>query len=402
MVGSNGEFLKWEVAYSIHKVIDESNVHRYDKNLSEQFNLICAMIDRLHDAIICLNNITEAPKTDDALLLCLMHSCVIHAAVKEVHIALGLKYKYDGTAGNCEYKYFRPVVSDAMLRLAPDKDFPTDEKFFEFFRSLAFAHPLKTNRSKFLEKDEVRYSPFVINASGPVVEGESEPMIGVRVYSNKWNDINDLYFPFRTWMNFIRDRYELLKGISTHIKEIVLRKKEEWKKNKINRKLQSRELLEEIVKCLETRHVHAAVLDTAKEALEYYAISADSFSIKTQESVMRYRKVIESVLRALCDAIDRLDYEVFMDVLDPIVNPDVPNDNKYNLVGYKLEKIFNCLGDADESRVRWARTQLKSFSEGFAKKWVDIDLNHVSDAESKLLVIVSCFLEFSQFAKQNQ
>lgn len=399
IVGSNDEFLKWDVAYSIHEVIDESNVHRYDKRIAAQFNLICAMIDRLHDAIRYLNDFDEAPRTDNELLLCLVHSCVIHDAVKEIHKALGLKYRYDESGGEDKYKYFRSVVSDEMLMLAPDKSFPTDDKFFEYFRSLAFAHPLDTSRANFLEKGdkkekEIRYSPFVINAAGAVVEDKKEKMIGVRVYSNKWNDIKDLYFPFRTWMEFIRDRYELLYDIKENIEGIVKEYENEWLSTKIDRHVGAKDLLVAIVEQLKARHVHEPVLEVAEEALSYYTIPVDSLSAKTKESVILYRKAIELALPQLCDAVDDLDYEKFIEVLDPIVGPITPQAEEFNGVGYQREKIFLHLGDEDEGQAWWAKRLLRSFADGFAKRWVDIDVTNLSVESAKLLVTVACYHEF--------
>ena len=399
MIGSKNEFLKWDVVYSIHEVIEESNVHRYDTHIAAQFNLICAMIDRLHDAVSYLNDFNAAPRTDSELFLCLMHSCVIHDAVKEIHKALELAYRYDGSSGKDEYKYFRPVVSDAMLRLAPGKSFPTDEKFFEYFRSLAFAHPLETSRARFLEKDETRYSPFVINSKGPVVERKAEPMIGVRVYSNRWNDINDLYFPFRAWMGFIRDRYELLYDIKENIEGIVKKYENEWLSTKIDRHVGEKDLLVAIVEQLKARHVHEPVLEVAEEALSYYTIPVDSLSAKTKESVILYRKAIELALPQLCDAVDDLDYEGFVDVLYPIVNPAPPLADEFVGVGYQLEKIFVHLGDEDASQGWWAEKQLRIFAEGFAKRWVDIDPANVSIKSARLLVTVACYHEFQLFAE---
>lgn len=406
MIGSKNEFLKWDVAYSIHEVIDESNVHRYDKRIAAQFNLICAMIDRLHDAIRYLNDFDEAPRTDNELLLCLVHSCVIHDAVKEIHKALGLKYRYDESGGEDKYKYFRSVVSDEMLMLAPDKSFPTDDKFFEYFRSLAFAHPLDTSRANFLEKGdkkekEIRYSPFVINAAGAVVEDKKEKMIGVRVYSNKWNDIKDLYFPFRAWMEFIRDRYELLKGVKEHIEQIVERSESEWRSKKLDRHSGTESLLLQIVEQLKSRHVHEPVSEIAEEALLYYTTPIDSLSDRTKESVVRYRKEIELVLPQLCDAVDDLDYEGFVEVLCPIVNPAPPLADEFVGVGYQLEKIFAHLGDEDACQDWWAERQLRSFAKGFAKRWVDIDTTNVSIESAKLLVTVACYHEFHLFAESH-
>lgn len=340
--------LSWDIAYAIHKVIDESNVYKYDEHIKLQFSLICAMIDRLRDSVCFFNDLDGAPKTDGELYLFLVHSCMIHDAVKKIHEELGLKYKYEEGAGNAEYKYFRPVISDEMLKVAHGKNFPTDEKFFEYFRSLAFAHPLDTNRPRFFEKGEKRYSPFVINASGPVVEAESEQMIGVRVYSNKWPEINDLYFPFRSWMDFIKDRYELLIGVNNHIKGIVENKESEWCQKKLNRKLSTSELLRAMVGQLEIRYVSSHVLASTKEALAYYTMPLDTFTARTVESVVKYRAAIDSSIQRLCEALDDLDYESFMDILDPIVCPRPPSPEGYCGVDYQLEKIFNHFGDNDE------------------------------------------------------
>ena len=73
---------------------------------------------------------------------------------------------------------------------------PTDDKFFEYLRSIMFAHPFETNRPKFFMKHEIQYSPWVI-ANNPATKFRGiKDGVGVRIYSNKFDEIKDLIFFF--------------------------------------------------------------------------------------------------------------------------------------------------------------------------------------------------------------
>ena len=65
----------------------------------------------------------------------------------------------------------------------------------------------------------------------------------------------------------------------------------------------------------------------------------------------------------------------------------------HQMAGYQLEKIFCNLGDYSSSDVLFGLRQAQYFSEGFAKKWVKIDINSMSHTEIQLLVRTACYLE---------
>ena len=66
----------------------------------------------------------------------------------------------------------------------PDAKTPTDDEFFEYFRSLSFAHPAETNRQKFKRPDEVQYSPWVIVNRDVVELKGCKYTVGVRIYTS--------------------------------------------------------------------------------------------------------------------------------------------------------------------------------------------------------------------------
>lgn len=231
-------FLNPDVYREFRNAFNETPLFMYNEEYKTCFNLFCAVTDRLESCIEYLNGHAETPKTEEDFLSFVMFSCMVLDAVKHVLKQLDIE-KID------KIDYFQNICLSKPLNIEKHKC-PTDDKFFEYLRSIMFAHPFETNRPKFFMKHEIQYSPWVI-ANNPATKFRGiKDGVGVRIYSNKFDEIKDLIFSFDVLKKYIKSQYLLLDLATEKVKEIVSLKEIEWKKHKINRSLDYLDILKEI------------------------------------------------------------------------------------------------------------------------------------------------------------
>ena len=120
---------------SLRKVINETNIFAKDENESKKFNLICAVMDRFDSVVKYINENSNMPKTENDFIEFMMFSCTIKDGVNYILKVLNLPIKKD-------IGIFKRVYQRRPLNVPKDK-VVTDDDFFDYFRSLVFAHPLK-------------------------------------------------------------------------------------------------------------------------------------------------------------------------------------------------------------------------------------------------------------------
>ncbi|MFT9057616.1 MAG: hypothetical protein ABF449_13610, partial [Ethanoligenens sp.] len=158
------EFLDTSLCKEFRKAINESPIWSHEECYKEHYNLFCAVMDRIDSCTDYLNRHSDTPGTETDFLVFLMFGCMVLDAVKQVLGQLGLPYEFIAQDKASSYQYFKEYCTDYPLELK-DELCPTDDKFFEYFRSITFAHPFETNRPKFFQKGEIQYSPWVIARS---------------------------------------------------------------------------------------------------------------------------------------------------------------------------------------------------------------------------------------------
>ena len=372
-------FLNPDVYREFRNAFNETPLFMYNEEYKTCFNLFCAVTDRLESCIEYLNGHAETPKTEEDFLSFVMFSCMVLDAVKHVLKQLDIE-KIDKT------DYFQNICLSKPLNIEKH-ECPTDDKFFEYLRSIMFAHPFETNRPKFFMKHEIQYSPWVI-ANNPATKFRGiKDGVGVRIYSNKFDEIKDLIFSFDVLKKYIKSQYLLLDLATEKVKEIVSLKEIEWKKHKINRSLDYLDILKEIKDILKLRHEEYYDVETV---IRY--MGCKNTLKENLTSVERFKQGIIEIIPDLCDAIDSLNYEMATEKLDYILHQRPWK--MHSMANYQLGKIY-C--DLNETQIvpkrEWALEQVEVFSKEFAKKWVTIIPQEMSFDEIKLLVTVSCYLE---------
>ena len=381
-------FLNPDVYREFRNAFNETPLFMYNEEYKTCFNLFCAVTDRLESCIEYLNGHAETPKTEEDFLSFVMFSCMVLDAVKHVLKQLDIE-KID------KIDYFQNICLSKPLNIEKHKC-PTDDKFFEYLRSIMFAHPFETNRPKFFMKHEIQYSPWVI-ANNPATKFRGiKDGVGVRIYSNKFDEIKDLIFSFDVLKKYIKSQYLLLDLATEKVKEIVSLKEIEWKKHKINRSLDYLDILKEIKDILKLRHEEYYDVETV---IRY--IGCKNTLKENLTSVERFKQGIIEIIPDLCDAIDSLNYEMATEKLDYILHQRPWK--MHSMANYQLGKIYCDLNETQiVSKREWALEQVELFSKEFAKKWVTIIPQEMSFDEIKLLVTVSCYLEKIEQEKEKR
>ena len=378
-------FLNPSFCRDFREAINSSPIFGYDPKYMARYHLSCAVMDRLDTCIEKLNTYGEYPDSEEDFLVFMMFAAMATDAVKEILAQLGIHKKKDPIYNSDEdYKYFREAYLNSPI-YNPDADIPTDEEFFQHFRSLSFAHPAETSRQKFLQKNETQYSPWVIvNRNIMRLRGYADE-VGVRIYTSLKEDILDLRISFATLKEYVRSRYVRISLATEWVYEQIEAIKTEWQKYKINRAQSAIDVLREIDQILEERFERT---DSVKEAIRY--LECDLTDEANRSAVEEYRHAIVEQIPALCDAVDDLNHELVEELCYELCKR--PRE-MHQMAGYQLEKIFCNLGDYSSSDVLFGLRQAQYFSEGFAKKWVKIDVNSMSHTEIQLLVRTACYLE---------
>ena len=247
-------FLNPSYCKTFRDTINSSPIFYRDPNYLMQYNLCCAVMDRLDTCVRKLNTYDDYPKTEEEFLEFMMFASMVVDAVKEILDQLGVHDKkanvYDSEE---DYKYFLQIYRTSKI-YNKDVEEITDDKFFGYFRSLSFAHPVETSRYKFIQKNEIQYSPWVIvNRIATTLQGYTDG-VGIRIYSSINNDTIDLIIPFKNLKEYIQSRYKRIELATKWAEKQIELARAKWGKHKVNRSQESVEVLKDIVDTLDSRY----------------------------------------------------------------------------------------------------------------------------------------------------
>lgn len=380
-------YLDESLIWDLHNVIESSDIFMREEPLKHKYNLFCAFKDRMFSAVKYLNEHSDPPKTEEEFINFLVYAAIVRDGIMKLYENLyGEKPPFIE-----EKKYFLDVRTYSEKYFSEETQ-PTDDDFFEYIRAMAFAHPYETSKRgrPFLQGGEIQMCPWVIIGRSLFSQGIKNP-VGIRIYSNKFEDsLLDILFSFDNVKAYIKSRFKCLKEITKWAKEELTKHIEEWKKRKINRNQDPVDILTEIKSVLTDRFQDASSI----EDLVVYLTCPISIEVN-RENVLKFRQVIIGAIPSICDSVDNLDCESMEQKIGELFA--YPR-KMHQIAHYQLEKIFNYLRDRSEtidpySNEAWGLKQADDFSNGFAKKWVKIDVDTMQYDEIKLLVNTACYLE---------
>ncbi|MBO4701839.1 MAG: hypothetical protein J5625_04155 [Lachnospiraceae bacterium] len=388
-------FLNEKLCEDFRDVINSSPIFAEDEKYKHFYNLICATMDRLDTCVRYLNSHGIYPSTEEDFICFVMFACMIVDGVK---ILLENVTKQSSFFIE-EKKYFKKYCMDKPMNCRED-ECPTDDKFFEYFRALTFAHPFETSRNKvFREKFGKQVSPWVAlsNSLTRIYYHFPEP-IGVKIYTEKvdeyGSDTQYIMFSFVDLKNYIVSRYEEIVRVTEWAKKAIEERNNLWRETKINREAGPIEILKEIKHIYEDRFQD---IYTIQDIIDYMEcpLSED----KNIDAVNKFRRYIVSKIKELCDAVDDLNYEKQSDIEISMISFDLKN--MHRMYYYQLEKIFGYLREKSAkiepgSNEEWGIIQTNEFYKAFAHKWVIINTTSMDYKEIHLLVKTACYLEYRE------
>lgn len=356
--------------------INSTSIFYKSDRLKEKYNLICVVMDRLESAVNYLNRHDGSPRTEEDFVCFLVYACMVRDAILKLYENV-FQRKPDFIGEKNFFKEVKLYSENAFT----DENCPTDDVFFEYLRSMAFAHPFETGKRSgrvFFEANERQYCPWVI------VQDE---YVGIRVYtsSNKFV-INDLTFSFENLKAYIKSIYVHLQEIDDWAKNEICFQDDEWKKHKVDRSGSVDAMLQSIKTIYAERFLEPYDI----ERIESY-LKCECSMPRNNDIVQSYRRLLVESLYKISDALDAGDN----DALDIATSSIFVRPRKtHQMMHYQLEKIF-CYLDDDHGwmDVQWGLKQAKEFAQEFAKNWVTIDVGQMDFEEIKLLVTIACYYE---------
>lgn len=385
----NTELLNTKICRRFRDAINESPIISND--MTDLYNLSCAVMDRLDTAVKYLNANWEYPKTEEAFICFFLFACMLNDGVDNIYKkTIGGKPKC-----NIEKKHFGKFCKMEPLSF-DDAEVPADEDFFEHLRSLVFAHPYGTDRKKsFKNKFGTQVSPWVVITNHTFEMYKIPEPIGVRLYASMkdadGNDLHDIMVSFSAIKDFLVDKYSALDEVTSWIKNESEKIYTKWKEQKINRDQEPSDILREICQILDFRHESTYSIE---EMILY--LETPLSDMRNKKYVEEYRQYLIDSIPRLCDCIESLDssgqyeQERRINVFNPL--------GLHQMAHYELEKIFSYLIEKSKyvpigSNEEWGLKMAKAFHDEFASKWVFIDVNNMDYPEIKLLVLVALFME---------
>lgn len=389
-------FLDGNIVRDFREAINSSRIFNNSNKHKHRYNLICAVMDRIDSSIKYLNEHSYHPQTEEDFVCFLVYSCILKDAIYKLYEnvfhetpPLRSEKKYFTNAAH----YFAPVFNNDTC--------PSDDVFFEYLRSVCFAHPFETGyrQRPFLEVGEKQCSPWVIVKS-LFSNFDTNDVVGVRIYSNvQERDMYDIQISFNSIKKYIQSRYSCLIELTEWAKREVVDQNEYWKLTKVSKSEDPIETISSIKEVLHSRFEETYSLDIAEKYLKCELTCESNIG-----NVSKFRDAIVSVLPSVCDCVDKLDYEKMEDILGILY---IRPKNMHEYAHYQLEKIFSYLDKRSEhieleSNEAWGLIQAHEFSQEFAKKWVKIDVKTMSYDEIHLLVSTACYLESKEQEKNNK
>ena len=370
------ELLDRSLVQNLRDVINKTNIFFQDSIEKEKFNLICAVMDRFDYSVSYINNHLNLPINEEEIILFLHHCCIIKDGIKETCSILNIN--------NHDTNIFKEMCVSNPINLLPE-EYKGDEKFFEYLRSLFFAHPFITNRSiPKLIKGEMQYSPYILNNKLGVLRN-SKDSIGVRVYSNK-RDAFNLYIKFADLQEYILKKYLVINNIIKAFQDIIDQKEANWKKRKVKRNQAEDKILLDIIDILKERYLESNIIQ------ELYDYLTCEISLKENlELVNRYREKIKETIPEIANYVDEMEYEKMYETIVPIIN--ARPERAHPSMHYQLEKIFCYLNEECYGDIDWGLKMAEAFSKEFAKNWVIIEPYNMDFKEIKLLTTIACYYE---------
>ena len=378
---------------SLYCLLNDTNVFQYDEKLKAKHSQVCAVLDRLRHATYWINTHQETPKGVNAptlLMEFMMFASLIKTSIEELRDAFGLCDKLFNKNHPESRKFFASVCTGEPLNI-PSNECPIDDAFFQYFRSLVFAHSgMIRHPLGILLPEEIQHCPYIVEHDLSDDDNDSDDYIGVMVYSNvKDRDGKLLRIRFSTLKEYLKSRYESLGLVIKTIKKKVDNSTRVWKKVKVDENQSPLEQLRFMRDEFKGRCEDCLVYETQR----FIAVLESPCSLEDNRSLVdKYKREICSFLPQLVSSFERLDYSMYVQIINHFTDNQIDKSRKIN---YTLQKIFEYI--SNPYKHDWAMRDVEMVANDFVGKWVKIDTRVMSDEEVKMLIMLACYYEYGQY-----
>ena len=374
------DLLNQQLCDELRDVINETDIFIKDEDESKKFLFICALMDRFDTAVKYINEHQKKPDSEEELIIFMVYSCIIKDGIDYIKNALKIGKSEDK-------KIFENIYRKPPINI-PEKEEFNDDKFFSYFRSLLFAHPLYTNKAiPNSLNGEIQYSPYILIDP---IERPLDDSIGIKIYSNKREIILFLLIQFKNLKKYIKGKYEELNLVIKGFREIIKEKEIKWKEHKVNRNQDDIGILKDCINILEERYIDTYGI---KKLIIY--LTCEISLEENIKNVNKYRNAIKRIIPSICDAIDSHDIKELYNIISYILFIRPETDNK---IHYQIENVYDYLNYKNKYiyDIEWGLKKAGTFSKEFAKKWVNIKPQEMDFDEIKMLTQVACYLEYME------
>lgn len=375
-----GDLLNKQLCDELRDVINETDIFIKDEDESKKFLFICALMDRFDTAVKYINEHQNKPDSEAELIIFIVYLCIIKDGIDYIKNVLKIEKSEDK-------KIFENIYRKPPINIQEKEEF-NDDKFFSYFRSLLFAHPLYTNKAiPNSLNGEIQYSPYILIDP---IERPFDDSIGIKIYSNKREIIPFLLIQFKNLKKYIKEKYEELNLVIKGFREIIKEKEIKWKEHKVNRNQDDIGILKDCINILEERYIDTYGI---KKLIIY--LTCENSLEENIKNVNKYRNAIKRIIPSICDAIDSHDIKELYSIISYILFVRPETDNK---IHYQIENVYDYLNykNRDIYDIEWGLKQAEVFSKKFAKKWVVIKPREMDFDEIKMLTQVACYLEYME------
>ena len=345
--------------------------YEFDEYKSK-WNLICAVMDRVDHVIKILNDhsMTNTGDLPHDTIIALVYIDILVKSIKELYNNLGIDYKlYD------DYVIFNNRGSGSG----------TDDKFFNYIRTLAFAHPVNaTQHRSYIQTGETHYCPYITDGKFVGKNGE----INLRIYSSIDERFIIVSFSPKQLVNYAKSRYKLLSDLTERVNKIIKEYILKFKSRIITIGDTPTETLKNIIDEAHFRH-DDDICDEFEKFYQYLTIEISNPN--NNDAVIKFRQAIEQSISELHFAYQNLDTNLIEKCrFSNLFSYDYSGD--LGIYSYELSKIKTYLREDNDRYydVSYGYTMLNQFKK-FSDKYVIID-EFIPFEEIQLLVDTAIYL----------
>ncbi|RFB53394.1 hypothetical protein [Bacillus thuringiensis] len=377
------------------KVNEQQNI-TINKKVGEKraWDKICSIMDRLDDTVDYLNRIKlntgRYSRSAFDFYDFLNNASVVVDCIKQ----LAKLFDVPDDKIKLSTNIFNQIGKDEQ---------GTDERYFEYIRSLCSVHPIETSRHKRYQDNKFECSPYVM-WNNELIGYDNDCDIYAVVYTNKDEDsfkrvkiyISQIFEYVKTRVEFVKDITDEIdqyqKAIIADFKQKTIKQESEFDtyieylKN-LDKELNNRfgseriynfdyiiKLFELKLSNFENQHKMNLYLNALKYAINFEHNSMQNMSYEGFEN------------NGLIYAKKNLETSLYIELHSP--NSRSSERKKYN---YNLEKIYYLSYDSGENNKEWAYTQLRG-AHTFLEKYVTFQ-GAQSDFEHYALVQLALYFD---------